>query len=348
MSIHIESWRNCLALIMCNPPQVNCFFRKCSECLDKTSLKELLQESFEEHCIDTITYKKWTATDRSSLETVVESTEDFIESFISKLGVLAHHSFIAEQQSNFLKNLQETILPNEFIVVLDFSENYSFVLQDEVQAHHWSTAQCTVHPFGIYYREPETQNLRNKNFIVLSDCLKHNTILVHVFQRHLVEYLKETFSTVTKIYYFSDGSAAQYKNKKNFLNVSMHHEDFGIPAEWHFFATAHGKSICDGLGGTLKRLATKTSLQRPYNEQITTVNELFNWAKSSLQNIDVAFVAEAEYTQEERNLATRFSNLKRIPGTQSKHAIIPISVGSVTAKEFSNSSDGTIHNLCPE
>ncbi len=80
-----------------------------------------------------------------------------------------------------------------------------------------------------------------------------------------------------KNYYFSDGcSSAQYKNCKNFLNLTLHEDNFGIPAEWHFFATSYGKIACDSIGGTVKRLAAKTSLQRPYNEQITTPRQLFD------------------------------------------------------------------------
>ena len=51
---------------------------------------------------------------------------------------------------------------------------------------------------------------------------------------------------------------AQYKNCKNLCH---HFEDFGVRAEWDFFATSHGKSAGDGAGGTLKRLATRASLQ---------------------------------------------------------------------------------------
>ena len=71
-----------------------------------------------------------------------------------------------------------------------------------------------------------------------------------------------------KIFYFSDGAAAQYKNRKNFANLAYHEEDYGVPAEWHFFATSHGKGPCDGIGGTVKRLATKASLQRTLDCQI--------------------------------------------------------------------------------
>ena len=72
---------------------------------------------------------------------------------------------------------------------------------------------------------------------------------------------------IKKLIYFSDGAASHYKNYKNFANLCNHKVDFGIDAEWHFFVTSHGKGPCDGLGGTVKRLAAKSSRQRPYNEQ---------------------------------------------------------------------------------
>ena len=43
------------------------------------------------------------------------------------------------------------------------------------------------------------------------------------------------------------------------MNLCYHKEGFGVQAEWHFYATSHGKGQCDGIGGTVKRLA---SLQR--------------------------------------------------------------------------------------
>lgn len=81
------------------------------------------------------------------------------------------------------------------------------------------------------------------------------------------------------MYYFSDGAAGQYKNKKNFVNVLNHENDFGVPAEWHFFATSHGKGPCDGIGGTIKRLAALASLQRTL---ILTSREFYEWAISNV------------------------------------------------------------------
>ena len=52
-----------------------------------------------------------------------------------------------------------------------------------------------------------------------------------------------------------------------------------------FFATSHGKWPCDGIGGTIKRLAAKDSLQRPYCEQTMTPRQLFQFAEDNISGI---------------------------------------------------------------
>ena len=52
-----------------------------------------------------------------------------------------------------------------------------------------------------------------------------------------------------------------------------------------FFATSHGKGPCDGVGGTVKRLAARASLQRPYANQLQTPLQLFTWAKESIPHV---------------------------------------------------------------
>jgi hypothetical protein len=106
---------------------------------------------------------------------------------------------------------------------------------------------ATIHPFTIYFKESISAAVTRENFTVISGCQKHDSDTV---------YFKDIINQPPKkIVYFSDGSAAQYKNQKNFLNLTLH-QDFRVPAEWRFVATSHGNSHCDSLGGTLKRLAT--------------------------------------------------------------------------------------------
>ena len=95
-----------------------------------------------------------------------------------------------------------------------------------------------------------------------------------------------SIKNLRKVYYFTDGASSQYKNrKKNFVNLAFHMQDFNLEAEWHFFATSHGKGPCDGLGGTIKHEAARASLQRPLEGQIQTALQLYEWAKEAIPSI---------------------------------------------------------------
>lgn len=152
-----------------------------------------------------------------------------------------------------------TLKADEYIVQHDFAENYSFILHDKVQGFHWNKSQTTIHPFVIYFKNLKTSSIDHISFVVISDCIQHETISGHLLQHHLIKFLSKTMGTLPKYkYYFSDGAAADYKNRKNFINLRHHEKDFDIPA----FATAHGKGPCDGIAGKIKRLACSESLQR--------------------------------------------------------------------------------------
>ena len=281
--LHLQHYYHCIALVICNPPQPACYLRICQFCPGISQLKDYLNEVMDDNYIDSIQYKQWVSVDRSTLETITKSADDFVDSFCDQIKLLIPHSFIAKQQSLFQTNVISSLLPGQFIVIGNFSENYSFVLHDAAQGFHWNNSQATIHPFVAYYRE--SGKLEHISYVVISDCLHHDTIDVHLFQRNLVQFLQEKFLSVDKILYFSDGSAAQYKNRKNFVNLCHHKEDFGIQAEWHFYATSHGKGPCDGIGVTVKRLAAKASLQRACHSQFMTPSQLFDWAIENIERI---------------------------------------------------------------
>ena len=45
---------------------------------------------------------------------------------------------------------------------------------------------------------------------------------------------------------------------------------------------SHGKGASDGVSGTVKRLAARASLQQPYDQQIMTPFQLFQWASDTI------------------------------------------------------------------
>ena len=145
--------------------------------------------------------------------------------------------------------------------------------------------QATLHPFVGYYLD--SGEVHHLSYVTISECLTHDTTAVYLFQKCFIALLKMVAPQIKKVIieYFSDGAASQYKNRKIFLNLCHHEEDFGLAAEWHFTATSHGKGACDGLGGTVKRLAARASLQRPYEQQIMTPRQLFDWASANISAV---------------------------------------------------------------
>ena len=122
----------------------------------------------------------------------------------------------------------------------------------------------------------------------------------------------------------SDGCPNQYKNVYHFQMVCYHENDFSVPCEWIFFATSHGKSPCDGLGGTAKRLTTRASLQRTIDNQITCAQEMFDFCVNEIKGISFYFIEKEEMAilrQENSFLQKHFDpeNLYYVPGTKSFH-----------------------------
>lgn len=199
-----------------------------------------------------------------------------------------------------------------------------------------------------WLREKTSGEERHLSFVIISGCLQHDTIAVFQFQSSLLSFLKETLPCKPKkITYFSDGAASQYKNRKNFLNLCHHENDFGVKAEWHFSATSHGKGACDGVGGTVKRLAAKASLQKPFDEQIMTPFELFEWASANIQGTVFRFSSCSDYEQTKQMLETRFASSRTVPGTRKLHSFIPIifSVDTVHVRPFSLSDNSKLEKV---
>lgn len=337
--IEYATYHHCLASIVCNPPLPICFLGKCTSCPGLSYFRQNLTTLLDENLIDNITFKQWVSVDRSTLETHTKTVDEFIDVFCEKLELLRPHSFLASQQAAFYTECKSTLAPREVLVTVDFSENYSFVLQDAAQGYHWNNSQATIHPFIAYYKK--RGELCHVSFVIVSECLHHDTTAVYLYQSRFIAFLRKFLpsrSQPQKIIYFSDGAASQYKNRKNFINLCHHKEDFKILAEWHFSATAHGKSACDGIGGTVKRLAARASLQKPYNNQIMTPRQLFDWASANITTTHFDYCSSDDYKMQQMSLEQRFLKARTIPGTRKLHTFIPVSQDTLLVKPFSTSS----------
>ncbi|XP_037033164.1 uncharacterized protein LOC119072128 [Bradysia coprophila] len=285
-----------------------------------------------------IHFRQWVSTDRCEFKHFAMPISKFVDDFAVKLEKLITHIFITNEQTAFLKWCRDSLKIGEFLIWGDFAENFSFVIQNEAQGYHWARKQATVHPFVIYYKN-EKNELAHLNYVIISDCLKHDSVAVYLFISKLVKFLEGRFKVITKLYYFTDGCAGQYKNRKNFSTVYYHKIDFGYECEWHFHATSHGKGPCDGIGGTLKRSAARASLGRTYEKQIDSAELLFEWASSSDMDMHFEYSTTAEHESMTIQLRDRFNAAKLIKGTLKYHCFIPRDSGELMVKYYSADPD---------
>lgn len=297
----------------------------CDDCPDPSLVRSFLTNELQK-TIDheeTIRFNQWVSTDRSQLVEEELDFNDFIDLLIKKLDKLTEHNYVAKKQGEYFKKLKENLQFGECVVVLDFAENYSFVVQDAAQSFHWNNSQATIHPFVIYFADKDGK-IGHRCYACISDHRTHDTVTVFSFLKHFHEkYISQEFPFVHKIIYFSDGSAAQYKNFKNLTNLIFHYDDFGVQAEWNFYATSHGKNACDGVGGTIKRIAARVSLQRPYEDQILTPKQLFDFAKSNVDGVTSFFVSTEDVATNDLFLQERFATSDTFKGTRSHHRFVP-------------------------
>uniref|UniRef100_A0ABD2WEB3 Uncharacterized protein n=1 Tax=Trichogramma kaykai TaxID=54128 RepID=A0ABD2WEB3_9HYME len=289
-----DDYREFIKAVVCSNPSDDCFLGNCLDCLNATDLRKQLNAIFRDNHINEITFYNWLHTDRCN---------------------------IASQTMNSHEHLKENLTDGQFLVSCDFAENYAFVVQNSAQSFYWNNNQATIFTVVVYYKEKNEE--KHKSLAIISDNLAHDTVAVYVYQKIIIEYLKNSFEP-KRIFYFIDGAAQHFKNKNNFQNLLHHKEDFGIPAEWHFSATAHGKGACDGIGANIKRGARRASLQLISKNHITSVKTLHAWAITYCKETEVFISKKTDYEQTAQQLKARFKKNKPIPGTLQYHAFIPL------------------------
>lgn len=326
-----KTYHDIIYQVICKDFNDRCISQNCERCPGTNIIQDMSVE-LQNRDIEMISFKQWQQVDRCSIESIQIETQQFFDIFCEKLCKLIPHHFIAKEQTKYLMHCKQNLQTNECIMICDFSENYSFVVQDAIQGFHWSNAQCTIHPIAIYYKD-ENDELQFTSLIAIAESLKHNHIAVRLFLKKSYEFIKDKLPNIKKIFHFSDGAGGQYKNKMTFFNLSKMKEEFDLEAEWHFFATCHGKGPCDALGGVLKRNAAKASLQ---NNEILTAKQLYDWAVSQVDSkINYAYFSSKDYNVFEAEIKNRYNNVKPIPGTQKYHCFIPFNYKSIIVKEYS-------------
>lgn len=159
-------------------------------------------------------------------------------------------------QYDQLKALKDRLPQNHAIVQMDFAENYTCQASEEVQSAYWNASMVTLHPAVSYMFHEDIMNIPAECL-----CLKSSGIIrppiatVFAIMKRLVSEIKTVTPDLKHIHYYTDSVTSQYRNKSIFYIVSRHKSLFSVSASWNYFEAGHGKGPCDGVGGSVKRMA---------------------------------------------------------------------------------------------
>ena len=89
------------------------------------------------------------------------------------------------------------------------------------------------------------------------------------------------------------------------------------------FIKGYGKSPCDGIGGTVKRLETRASLHKTIKDHILTPLQLFEFCTKNTHNIKSIYFTVNDWESENDLLNIRHQSVKTIPGTRKCNSFAP-------------------------
>lgn len=181
---------------VCANPTEDCFVRSCSDCepLDPSTI--LLQnESIDED--ENVCWSQWKMVDKKiDLQSINGSINSLMEEIDRQWSAFLSHWYITREQTKYIKAIRLNSSESSFLVAqMDFAENFSILRQREVQSYHWSNQQVTI--FTVHLKIGSI----NKNLVLISDYMSHNTAFVYVAQEVVVNFVKKHFPSVAKINY---------------------------------------------------------------------------------------------------------------------------------------------------
>ncbi len=227
-----KTYKELMEMVVCSRENNECMVHRCYKCPGTTPLRAYLQDALASDQQE-IPFKQWQSTDRSELVNQILAVDEFIDLLVNSIDKLTSHSYIAKCQAKYFADCKGNLPENSLVVVGDFAENYTFVVQDEIQSFHWSKSSCTLHPIVLYFKQDG--KLIHQSYCFISDDLEHDTNFVYELQCELMKIIKAKLPHIERVEYFSDGCAAQYKNYKNMVNLCLHKKDLVLTQNMGLF-----------------------------------------------------------------------------------------------------------------
>ena len=93
-----------------------------------------LEESDIEYSDTDINLSMWVWTDTANLITQSLQVVEFVNLLATAINDMTAHGYISKSQSTYIMNQNKNLDSDTCITMIDFAENYQYVLRDEIQS----------------------------------------------------------------------------------------------------------------------------------------------------------------------------------------------------------------------
>lgn len=175
-------------------------------------------------CTKKETYTK-NGEEKTKIVTIKTKFEDYPKNIINMVEKsftsYFKHCLNFVVQYNNIKSLKATLTPQEALVHVDFSENYSVKFNEEIQSYHFggSRTQITLHTSVVYLIDPEVGVMKSYSICSISECNRHDAGAVWAHITPVLGYIKEISSLIDTVHFVSDSPSSQYRNRYIFYMI---------------------------------------------------------------------------------------------------------------------------------
>lgn len=301
-----------LETVCCDIEDEKCMSNDCENCTHDL-VNDIVPLEYFSKMDESVKWRHWRKVDdRIMLTDTVASLSDIIHELQMQLPLFKRHFFIKRAQQHYFETLKESIKDGDLVLQIDFAENYRLICQNEVQSAHFNYKQASIFTCVAWMFE------KTKSYAVITDSLTHSKIDVYIFITNIVQEIIAQYGNFENIYFFSDGSSCQFKNKFIVWSLTDFLVQFGCnKIEWNYFATSHGKGAVDGVGAVIKRKVwgiTKTK-----NIILTDGFSFFNCAREHIAAIHIIYIGSDTIKDMSPTLTEKWKDIPNILGIRKLH-----------------------------
>lgn len=305
----------------CNEPTIECFEDKCQFCFGVFKFHFLEHEIEDPNQI--ISWFKWVKTDQEkkvdkntnvycNIEKVKKTgtISELLQEIYNQVPEFLDHEFIKiNQAKSSHKLIGQSLIENSdsAVVIVDFAENFKCVQQNAPQSAHYGQTPISIFTIAVYHRgfHPKA---------IVSDKEKHSKEVVLAYMDKIFEGLP---STVSRVDVWSDNATSQFKNQFIINSIKTFEKRFKIKIVWNFFAAMHGKSVVDGIGGSLKRFVRDRIIAQDL--QVNSAEDFVSFSQNIATETILMSSVEIEARNSVINLENIIKNSKKISDIKKNH-----------------------------